>query len=92
LDILARVSTNRRKTLRWFLPLLVGTLSGLVAGGLMMQAAWEHNPQGAIHNENGIEWSYWLLIGFSWFLPVFFALAVVSYFAAWLAKLLRTRP
>jgi len=86
---MARVSTNRRNTLHWLPPLLVGTFGGFAPGVLMMQAAWEHNPQGTIHNENGIEWSYWLLIGFSWFVPVFVVLIVVSYFAAWLVKLVK---
>ncbi|MBI3561163.1 MAG: hypothetical protein HY080_05535 [Gammaproteobacteria bacterium] len=84
--------TNKNRTLLWFLPLLVGCVGGLIVGGFMMVAAWEHNPQGAIHNENGIEWGYWLFIGVSWFLPVFVVLAVVSYIAVRLAKSPHTKP
>ena len=46
------------------------TLAGLVLAGLMMSVAWEHNAQGEIHNEDGVDWGYWLLIGFSWFISV----------------------
>ncbi len=37
----------------------------------MMASAWTHNSQGEIHLDGVIDWSYWLLIGVSWFVPVF---------------------
>ena len=78
--------SNKNKAHLRFLPLLVGCVGGLIVGGLMMLAAWEHNPQGVIYNGNEIDWGYWLLIGISWLLPVFVVLAVASYLAVRLAK------
>ncbi len=77
---------NKNKARLWLSPLLVGGVGGLIVGGLMMLAAWEHNPQGAIHNEHGIEWRYWLLIGASWFLPVFVVLGLVWHLVVRLTK------
>lgn len=48
--------------------LVVFTLFGLLVGGLMMYAAWQHNPQGEFHDETGVHWGYWLLLGFLWFI------------------------
>jgi hypothetical protein len=65
---------------------VLGSLPGLVGGGLMMLAAWQHNPQGEIHNsETGIAWSYWLLIGASWFAVISggVALAAVLSWLGW---------
>src|SRR5262245_3640712 len=50
-------------------------LLGLLAASLMMFVAWEHNPQGAFHEDHldgttTIHWGDWGLIGLSWFLPV----------------------
>ena len=49
----------------------------MLVGGLMMYIAWQHNPQGEFHGTNGVEWSAWLLVGASWFVPVTVAAAVV---------------
>ena len=46
------------------------TMLGLIFAAFMMYLAWEHNPQGEIHNENGIDWWYWFLVGLSWFLAI----------------------
>ncbi len=62
--------------------LLVGaTFVGLICAAFMMYVAWQHNAQGEIHNEEGIDWVYWLLIGLSWFfvtvaIPYLIALAI----------------
>ena len=42
---------------------------GLIVGGAMMQAAWDHNPQGEYWDyETGeIHWGNWLPIGIVWF-------------------------
>ena len=37
----------------------------------MMASAWTHNSQGEIHMDGVVDWSYWMLIGFAWFVPVF---------------------
>ena len=48
--------------------LVVFTVFGLLLAGLMMYAAWQHNPQGEFHDETGVRWGYWLLLGFLWFI------------------------
>lgn len=45
---------------------IAGLLLGSAVGAFMMYAAWQHNPQGSIHDEGGVDWGYWLLIGASW--------------------------
>ena len=50
--------------------LAVFTLLGLTAGGFMMYIGWQHNPQGAFHDETGIYWGYWMFLGFSWFIAI----------------------
>lgn len=48
--------------------LLIFTVFGLLVAGLMMYVGWQHNAQGEFHDETGIHWAYWLLLGFSWFI------------------------
>lgn len=50
--------------------LAVFTLIGLAVGAFMMYVGWKHNPQGAFHDETGVYWGYWLLLGFSWFIAI----------------------
>ena len=50
--------------------LAVFTLIGLAVGAFMMYVAWKHNPQGEFHDETGVYWGYWLLLGFSWFIAI----------------------
>jgi len=52
---------------------------GLLVAAFMMNAAWQHNPQGEIHINGVIDWGYWLLIGFSWFVPVFAISVTLSF-------------
>lgn len=53
---------------------LLSALAGLFLAFFSMYAAYQHNPQGEIHQNGSIDWSYWLLIGFSWvFLPLLVA-------------------
>jgi hypothetical protein len=67
----------------WKAGALVGSAVGLIASTAIMYIAWDHNAQGEIHNEDGVSWGYWLLIGFSWFVPVsaFLSLVVGGLFA-----------
>lgn len=44
----------------------------------MINAAWQHNPQGEFHDESGIRWGSLLVIGASWFLLVFVPCAVLA--------------
>lgn len=53
---------------RWLV--MISLLAGAFAGGTAMYAAWQHNPQCAIHcSELGIAWGYWFAIGSSWAIP-----------------------
>lgn len=56
---------------------LLGSGVGLVVAALVMYIAWDHNAQGEIHNESGVGWSYWLLMGLGWFVPVAGSLSLV---------------
>jgi hypothetical protein len=62
----------------WKTGALFGNLVGLSVAAVMMYVAWEHNLQGEIHNEDGVSWAYWFLIGLSWFIPVAVPLSLVS--------------
>ena len=69
--------------------LIISSALGLLVAALMMSVAWQHNSQGEIHSDGVIDWNYWLLIGFSWFLPVF----IISGLFGWLiVRLLRQDP
>ena len=61
--------------------IIVSTIIGLIVSILMMDVAWEHNSQCEIHCEGVINFSYWILIGLSWFIMSFivvFALGVLA--------------
>lgn len=66
--------------------LLTSIIIALIPAVLMMQIAWEHNPQGEIHLNGNIDWSYLLLIGFSWFLPAFIVVFIVISAFKYLSK------
>jgi hypothetical protein len=65
--------------------LLISSVPGLLVAGFMMYVAWNHNAQGEIHSEGVIDWSYWLLIGCSWFLPIFICSVLVGWLISWLS-------
>jgi len=67
--------THKKQYRPWKIGGIFGSLSGFVVAAMAMLAAWDHNPQGTIHSESGIDWVYWLSLGFSWFVIV---CAVVS--------------
>lgn len=61
--------------------LLIGLsgLLGVLAAALAMYAAWQLNPQCAIHCPSlGILWGDWLAIGASWLLAVWLAALVIG--------------
>ncbi len=66
--------------------LIMSSVLGLLVAAFMMNAAWQHNPQGEIHSEGFIDWGYWLLIGFTWFLPVFIVTGLVGLLFSWLLR------
>ena len=47
--------------------LAVFIVFGILLAALAMFAAWQHNPQGEFHNNDGIQWTSWLSVGASWF-------------------------
>jgi hypothetical protein len=44
----------------------------------MMYIAWVHNAQGEIHDDFGVSWACWLLLGFGWFVPVTLVASLIS--------------
>jgi hypothetical protein len=48
-----------------------------------MYVAWKHNPQGEIYTNETINFSYWFLIGFSWFplgfVAMFLLIIIINY-------------
>ena len=44
-----------------------------MAGGFMMSAAWQHNPQSVFHSDGYIAWADLLGIGAGWFMVIFWA-------------------
>jgi hypothetical protein len=67
---------------------MIAVVAGILAAPIswfMMYAAWEHNPQGAIHEVAAgggtlIHWRYWLLVGATWFVPVFVSVCALGAF------------
>lgn len=59
---------------------------GLLAGGLAMYVAWQHNPQCTIHCDGNIEWRYWLFVGFTWFMTVSVVLFLVALIFIYIAR------
>lgn len=60
----------------WKTAAVLGSSAGLVAAGLMMYVAWQHNAQGEVHEESGVHWLYWLGIGVSWLVVVSLPIAL----------------
>jgi hypothetical protein len=61
----------------------VCAVPGLAAAALAMFAAWEHNPQGQVHElaadgSHLVHWGSWASIGLSWFLVIAVPLFVVG--------------
>ena len=63
--------------------LTLSTLSGLILSAIMINIAWEHNAQGEIYTKKTVDFSYWSLIGFSWFIlgfiVVFLLVKIINY-------------
>ena len=62
----------------WKAGIFIGTLGGLLVAAAMMYVAWQHNPQGEIYDESGVDWGYWLIIGVTWFLPTASMLSIAT--------------
>jgi uncharacterized membrane protein len=78
-----------------FIILAVFSLIGLAVAAFMMYVGWKHNPQGAFHDETGVYWGYWLLLGFSWFIAIAgipYAIGVVVLVWRAIARSRRAKP
>lgn len=62
----------------WKTGTIVGILSGVLVAAAVMYVSWQHNPQGEIHNELGVSWGYWFLVGFGWFVATAVTISLVS--------------
>ena len=62
----------------WTTGALVGSFGGLLVATAVMYVAWQHNAQGEIHGQSSVDLGYWLLIGFSWFVPVAVTISLIS--------------
>jgi hypothetical protein len=58
---------------------LFGVGVGLLAAGLAMTAAWDHNPQDVYHSALGINWIPWLAVGVSALASAVFVAFVVAF-------------
>jgi hypothetical protein len=72
-------------------------LLGLAVAIFMMFVAWEHNPQGAFHEQRTdgtmtIHWGEWGLIGLSWFAPATAVPLVLGALVLALRNLVARRP
>jgi hypothetical protein len=69
---------------------ILATIFASAISALAMSIAWRHNPQGELYGEGGIDWGHLLLIGVSWFLPIwivgFIATYVFGLFLGWLRR------
>jgi len=58
--------------------IIISTVIGLTVSIFMMYVAWEHNPQGEIYSEGVINFSYWILIGMTWFIMTFIVVFIFT--------------
>lgn len=64
---------------------------GFVAGGLVMYAAWQHNPQCEFHCDGVIHWETWLLHGAMYWLAGFIGAIPIAAMGALAVRLLVKR-
>ena len=57
---------------------IVSTIIGLIVSILMMDVAWKHNSQGEIYSKGVIDFSYWILIGITWFAITFMVVFIFT--------------
>ena len=56
--------------------IIISTIIGLIISIIMMYVAWKHNSQGEIYSEEVIDFSYWILIGITWFSMTFIVIFI----------------
>jgi len=67
----------------------ISVIIGTVVSALMMDVAWEHNSQCEIHCEGVINFSYWILIGLSWFITSFVVVFAFGILVKIIKKMIR---
>jgi hypothetical protein len=79
----------------WIRSLIAATLIGIIVGIITMYAAWDHNAGEVAYGADGIHLRSWLLIGISWFIPVFvvtsFIIGGVFSIGHWRDKIIKER-
>ena len=80
-----------RNKAHWVYSLTSGAVLGSFAMAITMYIAWDHNAQSEIHSPGNIDWGYWLLIGFSYFIPVFALAALISRSMLFIVSLMSSR-
>jgi hypothetical protein len=65
------------------------TTVGAFVAAAMMYAAWDHNPQGQIHDESGVYWGYWLSLGSAWFIAIGVVPSLLAFLVFYLTRLFR---
>ncbi len=58
--------------------IIISTIMGLIVSITIMYLAWEHNSQGEIYSEEGINFSYWILMGMTWFSMTFVVVFIIK--------------
>jgi hypothetical protein len=57
---------------------LVGSIPAVLVGAAVMYVTWSDNLSMTIRGEDGVDWSYWLMLGVSWALPAFVLFTVIA--------------
>jgi hypothetical protein len=68
---------------------LVFAIVGASVAAAMMSIAWDHNPQGEIHDETGVHWRYWFLLGSTWFMAIGVVPSVLASLLFYVPRLFR---
>jgi hypothetical protein len=71
------------KRSRWAACLLISVLIAALVALPPTVSDWRLNPGGIFHGPAGTDWGIVWQTGLSWFLPVFVAVAAVSFPMAW---------
>ena len=69
--------------------IFVFAFAGVLAAAAMMYVAWDHNSQGEIHDETGVHWRYWLILGSTWFIAIGVVPSVLASLAFYVPRLFR---
>ena len=74
----------------WGVALLAGSLVGGSVSAVMMDIAWQHNPQTVFHETGQVHWVPWLTVGASWLAVVGSLVLLVVRWFIWLDAWMRT--